>query len=40
MQDHDRLTGRVEEIVEKSAFSCEQLLQRVSEAVAACNTNT
>jgi signal transduction histidine kinase/DNA-binding response OmpR family regulator len=33
----DRLNGRVEEIVEKSAYTREQLLQRVSEAVAKCN---
>jgi CheY-like chemotaxis protein len=33
----DRLNGRVEEIVEKSAYTHEQLLQHVSEAVAKCN---
>jgi len=38
--DRDRLAGRVEEIVEKSAYTREQLLQHVSEAVAKCNTNT
>jgi len=37
--DRDRLTGRVEEIVEKSAYTREQLLEHVSEAVAACNTS-
>jgi len=35
--DRNRLTGRVEEIVEKSAYTHEQLLQHVSEAVAKCN---
>jgi PAS domain S-box-containing protein len=37
--DRDRLTGRVEEIVEKSAYTREQLLEHVSEVVAACNIN-
>ena len=37
--DRNRLTGRVEEIVEKSAYTHEQLLQHVSEAVAKCNIN-
>jgi len=36
-EDRDRLNGRVEEIVEKSAYTREQLLQHVSEAVAKCN---
>ena len=35
--DRDRLAGRVEEVLEKNAYTCEQLLERVSEAVAACN---
>jgi signal transduction histidine kinase/CheY-like chemotaxis protein len=35
--DRDRLNGWVEEIVEKSAYTREQLLQHVSEAVAKCN---
>jgi signal transduction histidine kinase/CheY-like chemotaxis protein len=35
--DRDRLNGRVDEIVEKSAYTREQLLQYVSEAVAKCN---
>jgi len=35
--DRDRLNGRVDEIVEKSAYTREQLLQHVSEAVAKCN---
>ena len=35
--DRKRLTGRVEEIVEKSTFTREQLLRRVSETVASCN---
>jgi len=38
--DRDRLSGRVEEIVEKSAYTREQLLQHVSEAVAKCSINT
>ena len=41
--DRDRLTGRVESVLEKNAYSREQLLERVSEAVAACSiseTNT
>ena len=35
--DRDRLSGKVEEIVEKNAYTREQLLQHVSEAVAKCN---
>ena len=35
--DRDRLAGKVEEVLEKNAYTREQLLQRVSEAVAACN---
>jgi len=35
--DRNRLTGRVEEIVEKSTFTRQQLLRRVSESVASCN---
>ena len=35
--DRDRLAGRVEEVLEKNAYTREQLLQRVSEAVTACN---
>jgi CheY-like chemotaxis protein len=38
--DRDRLAGRVEEIVEKSAYTREQLLQHVGEAVAKCNIIT
>jgi PAS domain S-box-containing protein len=38
--EHDRLAGRVERVLEKNAYTREQLLERVSEAVAACNTNT
>ena len=37
--DRDRLAGK-EEVLEKNAYTREQLLQRVSEAVAACNINT
>ena len=37
--DRDRLAGRVEEVLEKNAYTREQLLQRVSEAVAACNSS-
>jgi len=36
--DRDRLTGMVEEVLEKNAYTREQLLERVREAVAACNT--
>ena len=35
--DRDRLAGMVEEVLEKNAYTREQLLERVSEAVAACN---
>jgi CheY-like chemotaxis protein len=38
--DRDRLAGRVEAVLEKSAYTREQLLERVSEAVAVCNINT
>jgi CheY-like chemotaxis protein len=38
-EDRDRLSGRVEEIVEKNAYTREQLLLHVSEAVARCNVN-
>jgi CheY-like chemotaxis protein/anti-sigma regulatory factor (Ser/Thr protein kinase) len=38
--DRERLSGRVEEIVEKSAYTREQLLEHVSEAVAKCNITT
>jgi CheY-like chemotaxis protein len=36
-EDRDRLSGRVEEIVEKNAYTSAQLLQHVSEAVAKHN---
>ena len=35
--DRERLSGRVEEIVEKSAYTREQLLEHVRDAVTACN---
>jgi CheY-like chemotaxis protein len=35
--DRDRLAGKVEAVLEKNAYTREELLQRVSEAVAACN---
>ena len=38
--DRDRLAGKVEEVLEKNAYTREELLERVSEAVAACNINT
>jgi CheY-like chemotaxis protein/anti-sigma regulatory factor (Ser/Thr protein kinase) len=38
--DRDRLAGKVEEVLEKNAYTRDQLLERVSEAVAACNINT
>jgi len=36
-EDRDRLSGCVEEVLEKNAYSREQLLKQVREAVAACN---
>jgi CheY-like chemotaxis protein/anti-sigma regulatory factor (Ser/Thr protein kinase) len=36
-EDRDRLAGRVEEVLEKNAYTLEQLLERVSKAVTACN---
>ena len=38
-EDRDRLSGMVEEIVEKNAYTREQLLEHVREAVAACNVS-
>jgi signal transduction histidine kinase/CheY-like chemotaxis protein len=35
--DRDRLNGWVEEVLEKNAYSRDQLMERVSEAVAACD---
>jgi len=35
--DRNRLAGRVEKVLEKNAYTREQLLERISEAVAACN---
>jgi len=35
--DRDRLAGKVDEVLEKNAYTREQLLEHVSEAVAACN---
>jgi len=35
--DRERLAGRVEEVIEKSAYTREQLLEHVSEVVSACN---
>jgi CheY-like chemotaxis protein len=37
--DREQLTGRVEKVIEKNAYTREQLLQRVSEAVATCSIN-
>lgn len=34
--DRDRLADRVDEVLEKSAYTREQLLERMSKAVAAC----
>ncbi|NOR20870.1 MAG: response regulator [Xanthomonadales bacterium] len=36
-EDRDRLSGCVEEVLEKNAYSREQLLKEIREAVAACN---
>ena len=33
----DRLAGKVEKVLEKNAYTREQLLERMSEAVAACH---
>ena len=38
--DRDRLAGNVEAVLEKNAYTRDELLERVSEAVAACNINT
>ena len=35
--DRDRLTGMVEEVLEKNAYTREQLLQHVRDAVFECN---
>ena len=35
--DRERLAGMVEDVLEKNAYTREHLLERVSEAVAACN---
>jgi CheY-like chemotaxis protein len=35
--DRDRLNGWVEEVLEKNAYSRDQLMERVSEAVSACD---
>ena len=37
--DRDRLAGNVEAVLEKNAYTRDELLERVSEAVAACNIN-
>ena len=36
-EDRDKLSGCVEEVLEKNAYTRDQLLKRVREAVAACN---
>jgi len=36
-EDRSRLSGCVEEVLEKNAYSREQLLKQIREAVAACN---
>ena len=36
-EDRDRLAGKVEDVLEKNACTRDQLLERISEAVAACN---
>jgi len=38
-EDRDRLAGVVEEVVEKNAYTREQLLEHVREAVTTCNTS-
>jgi CheY-like chemotaxis protein len=37
--DRGRLAGMVEEVVEKRGYTRDQLLERVRDAVAACDTN-
>ncbi len=39
-EDRSRLSGCVEEVLEKNAYSREQLLKQVREAVAACNIDS
>ncbi len=36
-EDHERLNGMVDEVIEKNAYTREDLLERMSKAVAACN---
>jgi CheY-like chemotaxis protein len=36
-EDRNRLAGRVEQVLEKNAYTREQLLERVRESVATCN---
>jgi len=36
-EDHQRLNGMVDEVIEKNAYTREDLLERMSKAVAACN---
>jgi len=36
-EDHERLNGMVDEVIEKNAYTRENLLERMSKAVAACN---
>ncbi|MFA9421900.1 MAG: response regulator, partial [Gammaproteobacteria bacterium] len=38
--DRDRLAGNVEAVLKKNTYTRDELLERVSEAVAACNINT
>ena len=37
VDDRDRLAGKVEDVLEKNSYTRDQLLEHVSEAVAACN---
>jgi PAS domain S-box-containing protein len=39
-EDRDRLSGCVEEVLEKNAYSREQLLKQIREAVAACKISS
>jgi signal transduction histidine kinase/DNA-binding response OmpR family regulator len=36
-EDRERLNGMVDEVIEKNAYAREDLLERISEAVASCN---
>jgi CheY-like chemotaxis protein len=39
-EDREQLSGVVEDVFEKNAYTREQLLEQVRSSVAACNINT